>query len=290
MIKTEPQTSCPEGVIPVWSNDKLPLLREEEDGLWMVYPPKNPRPHFLNETAVFLLDRCDGQNDVLALVLQLSRQYPNVPVVRIETDTINCLYFLRTLGLIRWNGEKYLQDNTVANDMTEAIHFRMAGESDFGRVSVFLQQYFHDLSEDKNRDSFHLMTPADIRRGAYEDISIRTRQFHLVENFFCLDKADKLQGVCSINMAATSPVLASFVVLAVREYVNSKEIYRDLISKTIFYLKHHKVYRVKIPLIPSSVDEEVRRFLAELGFEYEATLLDELGQDQNLDLWSIKLT
>jgi hypothetical protein len=91
-------------------------------------------------------------------------------------------------------------------------------------------------------------------------------------------------------MAATSPVLASFVVLAVREYVNSKEIYRDLISKTIFYLKHHKVYRVKIPLIPSSVDEEVRRFLAELGFEYEATLLDELGQDQNLDLWSIKLT
>lgn len=278
-----------EGVTPVWFKDEMPLLREEEGGIWMVFPPKKPRPHFLNETAVFVLKRCNGKTDVQGIVFQLATEYPNVPFSRVEVDTINCLYFLKTLGLIRWDGQKYVKDNMVSSNMHQGIHFKMAGEGDFGRLAIFLQQYFKDISEGKAKGSFHLMTPADIQRGNYDDIAIRTRQFHLVENFFCLDKAHELQGVSSLGMASGSQGVVSFVALAVRDFDQSEKTYKDLINKTLFYLKHHKVFRVKIPLIPSSIDDQVEEFLKELGFSHEATLLDELGKGQDLALWSVKI-
>jgi len=279
-----------ESTVPVWYNGRQPFLRKEEDDLWMVFPPKNPRPHFLNETAVFVLERCNGDNNVPFIIQQLSTEYPDVQIARLESDTINCMSFLKTLGLICWDDETYMRDEvSVIKNIDESPRLKMAGERDFGRIAEFVQQYYKEMSEGNLHKAFHLLTPADVRRSNYDDITIRTRQFHMVESFYCLEKTQELQGVCSMRMASSAQDIVSFVLLAVRDAAHSKQIYKALLNKTLFNLRQHRVYRVKMPLIPASVNDEVEEFLKELGFDFEATLLDELGQGQDLALWSIKI-
>jgi hypothetical protein len=267
----------------------MPFYRQEEDELWMVFPPKQPRPHFLNETAFFILQRCSGEHDVSEIILQLSEAYSEIPVVRLQADAVKCLSFLKTLGLIHWDLQQYIRENIVNENVNEGTRFRPAGESDFGRISESLQQYFQIIQNVNKKDPQHLMTPVELTGGNYDDIQIRTRQFRMIENFFCLEEAGELKGISSVRMVSGGYKIASFVLIAVFDSDSLQAIYKDLIQETVNFLKKNGAHRVRLPLIPRSVNQEVKSFLKKLGFTHEATLLDELGLGQNLEIWSIKL-
>lgn len=274
--------------VPFWREAKMPFYREEEDGLWMVMPAKHPRPHFLNTTAAFVLQRCDGKHDIFSLVFELSREYPSVPFSRLEMDTINCLYFLETLGFIHWDDEAFLRDHNVG-EMQKGIRFTVASERDFGRISAFVNRYFEELKEKGNQNHLRLVTPTENAGGNYQDIAVRTRQFRLMESFFCLEREGELVGVSSIRIAAMGFHLGSFVLIAPGWSDTREEIMRELIQKTLFFLQNQGIFRIRLPLIPSTVDERIRNFLQGLGFSEEAILRDELGKGQDLALWSRRL-
>lgn len=51
------------------------ILREEEEGKYLVFNPENGLPLIMNETSHFIWNQCDGKNDFEAIKSLLSQQY-----------------------------------------------------------------------------------------------------------------------------------------------------------------------------------------------------------------------
>jgi Coenzyme PQQ synthesis protein D (PqqD) len=51
------------------------ILREEEEGKYLVFNPDNGLPLIMNETSHFIWSQCDGKNDFEAIKSRLSQQY-----------------------------------------------------------------------------------------------------------------------------------------------------------------------------------------------------------------------
>lgn len=51
------------------------ILREEEEGKYLVFNPENGLPLIMNETSHFIWSQCDGQKDFEAIKALLSQQY-----------------------------------------------------------------------------------------------------------------------------------------------------------------------------------------------------------------------
>ena len=51
------------------------ILREEEEGKYLVFNPENDLPLIMNETSHFIWSHCDGTKDLEALRSLLSQQY-----------------------------------------------------------------------------------------------------------------------------------------------------------------------------------------------------------------------
>lgn len=51
------------------------ILREEEQGKYLVFNPENDLPLIMNETSYFIWNHCDGKNDLDAIKSLLSEQY-----------------------------------------------------------------------------------------------------------------------------------------------------------------------------------------------------------------------
>lgn len=51
------------------------IVREEEEGKYLVFNPENGLPLIMNETSHFLWNQCDGKNDFEAIKSLLSQQY-----------------------------------------------------------------------------------------------------------------------------------------------------------------------------------------------------------------------
>lgn len=51
------------------------ILREEEEGKYLVFNPENGLPLIMNETSHFIWSKCDGKNDSEAIKSLLSQQY-----------------------------------------------------------------------------------------------------------------------------------------------------------------------------------------------------------------------
>ena len=51
------------------------ILREEEEGKYLVFNPENDLPLIMNETSHFIWNQCDGTKDFDAIKSLLSQQY-----------------------------------------------------------------------------------------------------------------------------------------------------------------------------------------------------------------------
>lgn len=64
------------------------IVREEEQGKYLVFNPENGLPLIMNETSHFIWNQCDGKHDIDAIKSLLKQQYDlaqtNVPVEELD--------------------------------------------------------------------------------------------------------------------------------------------------------------------------------------------------------------
>jgi hypothetical protein len=266
---------------PRWSEGVMPRVRQEDDNLWMIYPPLKPRPHFLNRTALTVLEACDGSRTLDQLVEALRERFANVPDDRVETDVKRCLHLFRTLGIVAW------EPDSVPVAGLDGV--RIAGEPDFRCVAEFIHARMRPDAPQGPFRLNYLSTVGDLER-VYQDIAIRTRQFHFVELFFLLASADQVRAVAALRPSSSLGQTMLFSVLLVDDGDDGVDVARCLIRRTVELAGRLGVVRVKMTLREDTLQSAQRELLEQLDFSYEARLLDELGDGQHVELWSRRAT
>jgi GNAT superfamily N-acetyltransferase len=262
---------------PRWTEAQMPRVRQEDDKLWMIYPPAKPRPHFLNQTALTVLESCDGTRDVDELVEVVRSKFAKVPADRVQTDVLRCLHLFRTLGLIQW-------DPPVEGPAT-IDGVRVADEGDFGKIAEFIKKRMGPDAEPGSFDLNYLSITGDIER-VYQDIAIRTRQFHFVELFFLSESDGRVRGVAGLRPTSSVGQTMMLSVLLVDEGPDGADVARGLIRGMIEHASRLGVVRVKMSVVEEVIGPAQRGLLEGLGFSYEARLLDEVGDGKHVELWS----
>jgi N-acetylglutamate synthase-like GNAT family acetyltransferase len=255
----------------------MPRVRQEDDNLWMVYPALKPRPHFLNRTALAVLESCNGTHTVENLVDELRSKFDDAPVERLETDVKRCLHLFRTLGLVDWEPR--------AAPVETADGVRVADERDFGRIAEFIRERTAPEAKQGPFRLNYLSIEGAVDR-VYQDIAIRTRQFHFVEIFFVLEHEGKLRAVSALRPSSSVGQTMLFSVLLVDGGDDGVDIARRMIRSTVELAANLSVVRVKMTLREEVLQDPQRALLEEIGFSFEARLLDELGDGEHVELWS----
>jgi N-acetylglutamate synthase-like GNAT family acetyltransferase len=252
-------------------------VRQEDENLWMIYPPAKPRPHFLNRTALTVLESCDGSRDPDELVRVVQSKFSKVPADRVKTDVLRCLHLFRTLGLIHWE--------PPTAEPTSIDGVRVADEGDFAPIAEFIK---NRMGPDAKPGSFnlnYLSIAGDIER-VYQDIAIRTRQFHFVELFFLSETDGQVRGVAGLRPTSSVGQTMMLSVLVVDDGPDGADVARGLFRGMIDHAGRLGIVRVKMSLIEDVIGPEQRGLLEGLGFSYEARLLDEVGDGKHVELWS----
>lgn len=266
--------------LPIWTSGTRPFTRSEDNGSWMVYPPRNPKPHFLNETAAFILERCDGTHGIDELVGALMDQFEGAPRSTLEADVVRCLSFLKTLGLIHWSRA---EEETLARRPEPRFH--TAGENDFTRISAFLAEQKGLLHAVPGLNGLHLVTGPPSRKW-HDDATLRVRQTNNLELYFVLEHDRRMVGAAGVHLTSLNAGNLGFSLLVARAGGDHLALTSELMQSVFEFCSARKVMRLKFPILPQFQNDEVRGFLRERGYNKELSLLDELGRDQDIELWS----
>lgn len=271
---------------PVWVGGRLSMTRPELQERWSVYPPAHPKPHFLNETAAFILKRCDGEHDLDRIASALIEEYDGVNPELASRDTVSCLSFLLTLGLIEWTGP-----GSPSRDAASHNGVHMAEERDFPRIRKFMNAFLGERAALIERDpapDFFLMTLV-CSENAHQEILLRTRHFNNVEIFFCLEEDGKLAGVASLQPSTRTGTSASIGILCALGPRWGNPRVEALLRSLTEFCGANGIRRLRLGLIPYFQHDPVRNLLRTHGFEFELMLKDELANGVDMECWSAAL-
>ncbi|ACM61054.1 coenzyme PQQ synthesis protein D (PqqD) [Caldicellulosiruptor bescii] len=161
--------------IPKFDEQNLLYKRLEQDGSLTFLSKKHPETQQmkLNETARFILDKCDGYHTIGEIVNEILKEYKGATKERVIEDVINILHSLWRFGLIRWLNENPLL-NLFYQERCENCVFKMLYEDE---VIDVLQRL---------RESPHFVNPYIDENVYYAEMLLRQRVFMFMEMFFSL--------------------------------------------------------------------------------------------------------
>lgn len=266
----------PATVFPRWVEGQMPVVRQEDEGLFLLYPPSKPRPHFLNRTAMAVLECCDGEHSLDDLARVLAARFADAPRDTLARDVQRCLHLFQTLGLVDW-------PERAPENPADGV--RPADEGDFGPISEFITRRAIEPPAPGGFDFTYVAADGDLGQ-IYRDIALRTRQFHFLEIFFVLRQHGRVQAVAAVRPSSSLGQVMLFTVLLAERGPDEEELDRQLIRGVTEHLAKLGMVRIRFSLRAETTSDAQRRFLEAAGFAFEARLLDEYGAGKHVDLWS----
>ncbi len=143
------------------------------------------------------------------------------------------------------------------------VSVRLLNEKDFVRAGEFVSEIANEGSSRKI-----LIAPMGNWLPSYQDIAIRTRQFHKSELFLGYFKGNELCALVSF-IRKTYPITMFYIGLFIMQ---EESIGLDLLAQATEMFKQKGVKYFKIALENTEPNKQKLSVLKELNFEYEACL------------------
>lgn len=260
-------------------------VREEKNGILSILPKGNymeRQVHFLNPSAVEILQQCDGKKTIEEITSYMQKEYPDVESEVIANDVNECLDSLKDLGL--------LEEGSVQTELTSVNGFcvRIAQEKDFKRISKYLIPFLDEPENRKSLDLSYLPVPYV---SYYPAVAIRSRQFHSKEIFYIAENEGEIVGVTSlaaIGMPLRSTQVGLFTVNS--DVPGGGEKVANDMFDTISEAAHKFGFlKLKCGLNNEDNEMKLKDFISGRGFNIEATLENELGIDRHIYIYTLFL-
>lgn len=257
--------------IPKFDEQNLLYKRLEQDGSLTFLSKKHPETQQmkLNETARFILDKCDGYHTIGEIVNEILKEYKGATTERVLEDVINILHSLWRFGLIRWLNENPLLD-FFYQERYENYVFKMLYEDEVIDVLQILKELPH------------FVNPYIDENISYAEMLLRQKVFMFIEMFFSLTAEGKNVLTLSlspllrikVNSAEVGylycedytiegEIIRKFLQWCVKKMGEINYLLRD-IRRLFFYLKNG--------------NEILFEKLQDWGFKYAGILKEELGR------------
>jgi hypothetical protein len=262
---------------PIFNMDNLLFYREEKEGYWTITSKHHPeiRELVINKTTKNILDYCDGQRTINDITNILKKEFPTVSIKVFEKDVSNTLANFSRLMLIEWDGEnpflfkreEYFEDN---------YFFRVGQEEDIHGILNFIEAN-KEIGAKKivYKNKF-------LREEDYVEIVLRHRIFNYAEEFFFLEKDDKIYGLISVILPTGSLSQAARIKLIICPIKYLKGLFRYPLD-TLPHISISNVTKVRINhFTDEQLDEELLRTITDEGFTQECILSDEFGFGKHL--------
>lgn len=268
--------------IPMF-DDKNVFHREEKEGFhtFIKYGIQE-NVKIINNTAHKIIELCNGNNSVKDIYSELTKLYPDVPEKLIEKDINETLIIFNNNDFISWkDGENPFQkaEPEFQHKTGEYVVKKYVTE-EFKKIHEIIKALFvPDKSEHKLTSS--MISPL-VRNGAlYNEVILRNRIFNRGENFYYLEKDNKLMGVLAIidEYPVANRGIISFT--ALMSETNPKD-FLEKIFEGINQDLGPKITKLKVSLVSTDSNfEEWSTALTACGFVNEGELKHEYGPEEN---------
>jgi len=273
---------------PVFKKEYLAYERKENGGFWTIIPKYHPETNelIINQTSKDILDLCDGNKDIPALIESMVTKYPSASKELVTKDVDQLLSSYSRLNLIAWeNGSNpYITKRDKLID--ESYSIAVGTEEELESISKFILDskvlsQTVDTHSIKN-DMYYYKSPfAD--DNVYSVLSIRQKLFSYTEEFILLYKEDAICGVIGISMPI-GPVSSAAI-----EFVYCPKAFAEqMFSYSHTILPHvcvRPIAKIKF-LISNTCPNNIEADLAVMKYNQEATLQNEYGFESQIRIYS----
>lgn len=263
---------------PTFKNEHLEYFRQEKDGYWTFLSKRHPevRELLVNATGKQVLDLCDGTRTEEDIVKAMKDLYPEAPLDLITKDVSKILTNYSRVAIVTWDGEnpylfkreQYLDDDYFG---------RIGTEED---IEVIMQ-----FAKEEQDGKVHFASPF-CKDFDFDEIVLRQRIFNYNEEFFFLEKDNKIEGMISVALPVGNESHAGRI-----KTINCpKEQLGTLLKYTLDtlpYIGVVKLTKIKVDEdMTNQMDPEILAVLTEEGFFEEVVMKEELGFGRDLREWT----
>lgn len=260
-------------------------IRQEKEGIVSVLPGGDycdRQVHFLNPTAVEVLEQCNGEHSVEEITAHIHSLYPEVEAAMIGNDVRECLDSLGELGMLE---EESISDQVMGTNYC----VRIAGEKDYKRIADYLLPLLEEPKKQSDLEIAYLPVPYV---SYYPAVAVRSRQFHSKEIFYLVEEGGKIIAVTSlaaIGMPLKSAQIGLFAVNGANGNGASgeKSIASDLLKTVTEAARKFGFVKLKCGLNNQDGDDGFQDFIQQNEFNLEATLENELGHGKHIYIYTL---
>ena len=268
---------------PIFKKENLSYEREEKEGYWTIIPKFHPetRELVINHTSRKILELCDGKREIEEIVDGIKDIFPTIAKEKIQEDVNVALERFSRLLIIEWVGENpflYKREAILSGDQTAMI----AQENDILRIKEFIEK--SNLLADKKEQDANLFLYKDsfISPYEYEDVPLRAKLFHFVEEFFLLEKGSEICGLISIALPVAPRITSSVIRLIIAPRDSFCELLRYA-QDNLPFISVRKITKIKIQEATSEkLDSELEKALLNEGYKEEGIMEHELDFGNHL--------
>lgn len=185
---------------PLFKKKNILYEREEKNGYWTFIPKFHAETGeiIINPTSREILSYCTGSLSLDEIVTTMKHHYKNIDERTLELDVNQTIAQFSRLGIIEWTHENpflYLKEEPISKTIVlcigqdyhlSAIHSFIKNRKKISRRN-FINYYSPILNDDE-----------------YNELSLRKKLFTCMEEFFLLQKNQRIIGLISIELNSNS--------------------------------------------------------------------------------------
>ena len=236
---------------PIFKLENIEYEREEKEGYWTIVPKFHPetRELVINRTAREILELCNGARTIEQIEAEMQSRYLETPNDLIYRDLCSTLARFSRLLVIEWDGENpflYKREEIINDEFSLMI----AEESDIIEIKSFIDNSGVLNGKEPREGNFAqwIYKNPRILSLEYELVSIRSKIFAYMEEFFLLVGRDKISGLLSISGGLFAAVIKLMIV--------SKDYFVDLLRYSVDnlpFISVHNITKIKVELLLPSL-------------------------------------
>ncbi len=239
-------------IVPQKENNEI-YVRHEQNGVITINSSEYGLK-FLNKTAGYIYDICDGRSSVSDLEAILENRYPNISKEIIRSDLEEALYYLRDLKLVQWSNNDQISDGV-----------RVVFNGDYRKAKEFV---CHCIDNPEYNDQNNLFLTRE--KSYFDEYAMRDRQFSFAEINIAEFTANKITHF--LTLTGFDPYKGIATVSTILGDAQGMAAFFEKAERLIFSMNVHKL---KIVLVEGY---HTYKIPDSLGFVREAILERECGE------------
>jgi hypothetical protein len=194
--------------MPLCNRESIRFQRAEQAGHYLFTAWEIPDLfNLINSTAKEILDLCDGQRSVHALIEDMQRRYPGADPGLVQNDVLTTLFLFDRMGILGWSGTRppTLPFTAPTVRLNGSVEVGRVSEDEFRALTDFLGQ-FGVTSTDPA-----VITPLYVWPMVgpffFSPIYLRRRLFFFTEDYYCFKRQGEIRGL--VSFLSNKPMLRS---------------------------------------------------------------------------------